>query len=104
MISGYTLESFLFPHGSTVFDQNRFGQIWDSDIQGERHCLIPAHASPSVFTISLFTYRYVPHKRALDYSYTWQLYRSVLRIYVYLKHIFVMQRLNEHRLWSKRTM
>lgn len=33
MIPGYTLESFLFPHGSTMFDQNRFGQIWDSDIQ-----------------------------------------------------------------------
>ncbi len=65
IIPGYTLQSFLFPHGSTMFDQNRFGQIWDSDIQGERHCLISAHASCSVFTISLFTYRCVPHKRAI---------------------------------------
>jgi len=83
MIPGYTLESFLFPHGSTMFDQNRFGQIWDSDIQ--------ALSDPcSVFTIRLFTYRYVPHKRALDYSYTCQLQKRIENLYVYLKHVFVM--------------
>ncbi len=58
IIPGYTLQSFLFLQGSTMFDQNRFWADLGQYVQGERHCL----ASSSVFTIRLFTYRCVPHK------------------------------------------